>query len=904
MADQFCTLLRSEVAAFTADAGSCGPADVAIDILFVSESCLAALNSPHSVAIRDDVAAKVEACNGSLLVAIRTTLTPETAAQIASQLASKLDDLGISDASKDIRTRPSPQQEALPVVVRSQTCLLTQVYAETGSWSFLRRTQQRLTGVTRPTPWRAQLESRQPPPAGTAPATSDSTSPSEQEGRADVRVHSVGNEPADRRDQVSVRVAVLSLLFLIGGPLSWAILSGAGLTDNLSASETTATEPVASGQNEASPSKTSAVRSTNGSAGRSDQAASPEKTEFRDRSTPVVEASTEQDAQPLVAIDGTISLADEAVEARLQRDATYLASDDLEGRGVRTRGLELAASFLAEQFATAGLKTEHFNGTPFQEFELFSIGGDSPVQQLTFHASDQQSRQLKPDHDFASLVLSRNTQLDAPVVFAGYGISAPEVGYDDYRGLDVSGKAVVVLRHAPPLFDSIADDLAKHSYVRTKVANASARGAAAVLLCTDLPTVSQRSVGTGVGGERLLRVELRLDDGVRPVPVVHCRRETLTSLMMELCEFDLDATETTIRQSGKADSRELGGLSLTGQVAQLRRGRTLKNVLATLEPASPANEETVVVGAHYDHLGRGGWGSLTVGANHEIHNGADDNASGTAVLLEVARQLAADKTALQRRILFIAFSAEELGLIGSRKYVEQPLIPMDQTIAMLNLDMVGRLRNDRLTVYGTGSSRQWSAMLDLATAGRNLTLVRKPSGYGPSDHASFYEAGVPVLHFFTGFHPQYHRPEDDIEHLNVAGMRRIAALTVDLVKQLAQAEERPPRTLAGDPAGLLGTSVSFDTLLTSPTRSSRPVLGVVPANRGSNREGVLVERTVNQSVADLYGFRSGDIIVRIGDDRVNSVDELVTRVGKLAHGDQLPIELVRNGIRLEIQVQF
>jgi hypothetical protein len=596
----------------------------------------------------------------------------------------------------------------------------------------------------------------------------------------------------------------------------------------------------------------------------------------------------------------TLNCSDDAIEQRLLADATYLAADDLEGRGAQTQGLERAAEYLARQFADAGLNTSHYNGTPFQEFELLSIGGDSPVQQVEFAGAGGATRRLVPDQDFASLVLSRSSKLNVGVTFAGFGISAPEVGYDDYQGLDVSGTAVVILRHAPKFFSTEADDLAEHSYVRTKIAAASARGASAVLLCSDLESLAKGSAVGSPARDRLLNVELTLDDGVRPIPVIHCRRDVLTELLSQFCDFDLDAVERGIATTSTPASQPLKGLTLAGRVSQLRRGRTLKNVIASLDPPDSTTEETIIVGAHYDHLGRGGWGSLTLGANDEVHNGADDNASGTAVLLEVARQLAALETPLQRRVLFIGFSAEELGLIGSRKYVKEPLIPIEQSVAMLNLDMVGRLRSDRLTVYGTGSSKSWTPLLDAFAPHRQLTIIGKASGYGPSDHASFYEVGVPVLHFFTGFHPQYHRPEDDVEHLNIDGMRRIASLVVDLVTALSQAEDRPQRSLASDPDDS-GLTLGLAGLNLPP---ARPTLGIVPADRQNGQTGVVVRQTLSRSLAHVHGIRTGDVIVRIGNSRIDSVEQLATEVRAQRQGEALPIELLRNGIRMEVRVQF
>ncbi len=223
---------------------------------------------------------------------------------------------------------------------------------------------------------------------------------------------------------------------------------------------------------------------------------------------------------------------------------------------------------------------------------------------------------------------------------------------------------------------------------------------------------------------------------------------------------------------------------------------------------------------------------------------------------------------------------------------------------MLNLDMVGRLRNNRLTVYGTGSSKVWAPLLETLAPRRELSIISKPSGYGPSDHATFYEAGVPVLHFFTGFHPQYHRPEDDVEHLNVEGMRSIASLVVDLVTELALIEERPARSLAGNGNPLSDDSLGLSDLVASNQKAAPPTLGIVPASRRNGQVGVIVQQTVSRSPADLHGIRTGDVIVRVGDSRIETIEQLVTEVRAQSREKKLPIELVRNGIRMEVRVRF
>jgi hypothetical protein len=331
-----------------------------------------------------------------------------------------------------------------------------------------------------------------------------------------------------------------------------------------------------------------------------------------------------------------------------------------------------------------------------------------------------------------------------------------------------------------------------------------------------------------------------------------------------------------------------------------RSGRTLRNVVASLAGAGPVAEETVIVGAHYDHLGRGGWGSLAIGANEEIHNGADDNASGTAVLLEVARQLAARGEPLRRRVLFIAFSAEELGLIGSRRYVQDPLVPLQQTVGMLNLDMVGRLRKDRLTIYGTGTAAEWDAWIPPAAATRELTILPRPGGYGPSDHATFYERGIPVLHFFTGFHAEYHRPGDDAPLVNVPGLRRIAGLVADLVVQTADAETRlKPASSQSIP--LLAEMYGVGELLNGSEPDGQPRLGVYLDDAASDR-GVIVTRIVQRGAAERAGLRAGDRLLRLDDHAVATLDDVRSYVGERKRGDSVTVEFERQGIRREVRV--
>ena len=584
------------------------------------------------------------------------------------------------------------------------------------------------------------------------------------------------------------------------------------------------------------------------------EAAPARSVEPSDAGLPEPEAAPPRAVRPAVALD----FSDAAIELRLRDSATYLASDELEGRGIRTRGLDLAADYLAEQFAESGLRTDLCNGGPFHEFGLFSRATKGSVQELSLQVSGKLQREVMPGTDFTSLTLSINEPFDLPVVFAGYGITAPEHGYDDYAGVDAAGKAVIVLRREPQQDrpDSVFDgaELSDYAFLRTKIDNAVEHGAAMVILCTDAFAMRAPVDADAPPADALLQVELSESSLEQSIPVVHCRRGVVEELVLSTLGASLTEMEAQIDADLTPGSQALPEARITGRVALSKGRRILRNVVAGLDGSGPLAEQTLVIGAHYDHLGRGGWGSLAIGANEEIHNGADDNASGTAVLLEVARRIAALDEPLPRRVLFIAFSAEELGLIGSAKYVRDPIVPLTDTIAMLNLDMVGRLRDGKLSIYGTGTADEWPGLIDHANDPLGLTIKRSPGGYGPSDHASFYERGVPVLHFFTGFHKQYHRPSDDSDLLNIAGMRQISELVSDIAIEVARAPERPTPTHPQGEFDLADFGDAADDIRIRPP-VDRLRLGLILVPAGAGAEGLLVQRFVQEAATITHGIR-------------------------------------------------
>ncbi|MDA0833960.1 MAG: M28 family peptidase [Planctomycetota bacterium] len=673
------------------------------------------------------------------------------------------------------------------------------------------------------------------------------------------------------------------------------------------------------------------------------------------------------------ATDDTVkSESDDVVKVREQRlfdSVKYLASDELEGRGVGTKGLDLAAEFIAEQFSNAGLNTKLFGDKPYQFFQRrgkYALGSKNQIRLI-----GRDSR-IEPElgEDYSPLSWSQTGQIDVPLAFVGYGISAPEWKYDDYAGIDVKGHCVIVLRNEPEWVpksksdddDKSTDAVSDHAYLFRKIENAIDHGAVAVIFCTDKnhvgselqerrerweSTIDRLMIAESAWRERMKQQKNKVSpeewtshlkelqpliDAVvkagtdhqtsvdplldlqtssssfadRSIPVLHCKRALVNRIVDASLSRSLDDLEQHIVDSHKPSSHLFDDWKITGEVSVTWNGSELKNVAGMIGGTGAKSDETIIVGAHYDHLGRGGWGSLEFTSPNEIHNGADDNASGTAVLMEVARLLSerAKKQPLLRQVLFLAFTAEEQGLVGSEYYVRHPLIPLEETVAMLNLDMVGRLRNDHLTVYGTGTAPEFGEYLLPLERDYGFRFTRKKDGYGPSDHASFYSRRVPVLHFFTGFHPEYHRPADDYDKLNIAGMRRIAEMVADLAIKIAERDNRPTYNITSE-------SFSITSLLPSGTGSRRTT------SRSSNRDtvylgvfcepnaeenGLKVKQVVAEGPAEKAGLREGDLIQRLNDQRVNSHQELANRVKKLKSGDEISLHVLRGSLELDIMV--
>jgi hypothetical protein len=375
---------------------------------------------------------------------------------------------------------------------------------------------------------------------------------------------------------------------------------------------------------------------------------------------------------------------------------------------------------------------------------------------------------------------------DLPLVFAGYGLAVPEVGYDDYGRVDVAGKAVLIFSHEPQERDTTSRLNGTRPMAQTtleaKAALARSKGARLLLVVGD-PTHRVDDAPYGLfGGDP--------DAEDHGIPVLRLRRQEAQPL---LDAWQLDGVARLIDADLVPRSRALadGRVSYVEHLAKNRR--TVRNVVGVLPGSDPARAaEAIVIGAHYDHVGLGGRLSVSPERTGEIHNGADDNASGTASIIEIARAAAADRSRFPRTLVFVAFAGEERGLLGSAHYVNQPRIPIESTIAMLNLDMVGRARGG-VDVSGLEVSPSMEPDLQAAVkaSGSTLRVRRGGPGAGRSDVFNFIAHRIPAINFLAGFHGDYHKPDDDWDRIDPAGTREVARLALELAARLASRESRP-----------------------------------------------------------------------------------------------------------------
>jgi hypothetical protein len=610
----------------------------------------------------------------------------------------------------------------------------------------------------------------------------------------------------------------------------------------------------------------------------------------------------------LAAIPATAAFNAAVTPEEIREHIRYLSSEELGGRGSGTEGTRKAAEYIARAFREAGLKPGGERGY-FQRFTfnagvrmgspnsvvlnlspqppprngegepVSSSSSTSPLPASGRGAGGERlTRRLKLRDDFLPVAFSANGRAAGDCVFVGYGISAPQLGFDEYAGIDVRGKIVVVLRRTPDN-DTFGGRFSRFAPLRYKAMTAREKGAAGILFVTG-PLTEERE---DLGG---FRFDAAFADSGIPAAVV---KRAYVEEMLRPTGETLSALQTALAH-GTVKSMPLPGASATLVCNVVRERRETDNVLGYLEGSDPKlREEVVVIGAHYDHLGMGGEGSRDRSETPQIHPGADDNASGTAGLMELAQHFAAQKPRPRRSLLFIAFSGEELGLLGSAHYVKKPRIPLDRTVAMVNMDMIGRAKGNTLMVLGSGTSPVWKEVLE--TANRDLQFNLRPtnSGFGNSDHSSFYGKDVPVLFFFTGTHPDYHRPSDTWEKINLAGQTKIVKLVANVVTQIAGLPERPLFVRAtGDEPRMAGGGFGV-------------YVGTIP-DYSAEGEGVTLSGVREGSPAEKAGLKAGDVIVQFGGKAIKNVYEYTFALRDARAGEPIEVVVLRGGERQTLRV--
>lgn len=568
-----------------------------------------------------------------------------------------------------------------------------------------------------------------------------------------------------------------------------------------------------------------------------------------------------------------------AIQPESYRESVrYLASEPMRGRLTGSPELERAARWIAAQFRRLGLQPPPGQRDYFQRFQVTVGARLGKDNRLLESESGLKPRPLAFGQDFQPMNFSTSGRASGEVVFVGYGITAPEYGYDDYAGADVQGKIVLLLRHEPQEFDEKSPFAGRaftsHAQLQNKAVNAKFHGAAAVLLVNDLPNHAGDE-------DRLERFSARVGPTAAGIPFVQVRA-AVAERWLERAGVSLKQWIEETDRTLKPRPVPIPGLRVELAADVVRQQRQTPNVAAWLPGQT---DEYIILGAHFDHLGLGEQSSLAPDlAGKAIHPGADDNASGTAGLLELAAYFAG-RPKQKRGFLFLAFSGEELGLLGSNYYVNHPLLPLEKAVAMINMDMIGRIQNGRVYVGGTGTGDSLRSILEEAMAGSPLQFdFSDQGGYGSSDHFSFVNKGVPVLFFFSGLHADYHKPSDTWDKINAADAARMLEVVARAAEKLAGADSRPQYVKMQMPQQPAMAASS----------GSGAWFGAVP-DMGESQDGFRLSDVMKGSPAEEAGLKGGDVIVEFDGKPITNLYDFTYVLRTKKPGDPVTIKYRRGG---------
>ncbi len=474
------------------------------------------------------------------------------------------------------------------------------------------------------------------------------------------------------------------------------------------------------------------------------------------------------------------------------------------------------------------------------------------------------------------LAYSSSGTLNAEVIFAGYGfdIDQDSLKWKDYDGMDIKDKWVMILR-ADPELDSTESKFIPFSELRGKILTAKDHGAAGVLVVTPVALDKE---------DKLILLSTDNNDLTSGIPVINIKRKT-ANLLIQSSGFRIDSLEKLLNKTKQPKSFAVPLMVDASASILLKREKT-ENVIGILEGNDPfLKDEYIIIGGHYDHLGFGGTGSGSrMPDTVAVHNGADDNASGTAMVIELAGKLTSVKKDLKRSIIFISFSGEEMGLLGSKYFVDHCPVDLKKVKAMFNFDMVGRFDKEKnaISVSGTGTAMESDSLVKKYEKGLSFSVTHSPDGYGPSDHASFYSSNISVFYFTTGAHTDYHTPFDDADKLNYEKEKEIGDFAFNIIKDVDDMSKPLAFKVSGskESSGRSGRRLNVK-------------LGIMPDFAGTEKQGLRVDGVTKDGPADKGGIKKGDIIISINGMKVRDIYEYMSRLGKLKHGQTISVEVIR-----------
>lgn len=589
---------------------------------------------------------------------------------------------------------------------------------------------------------------------------------------------------------------------------------------------------------------------------------------------------------PLLLV--SLASAQPAVREQPQRyleDVKFLASDAMEGRGAGTKGLDQAAKYIEDRFKALGLQPAGDNGTYRQSLQVTTGARPGSGNQLEVTA-DKQASSLRLNSDYRPLSFSSNGEVNGPVVFGGYGVTAPEFHYDDYGHIDVKDKIVVVLRYEPESFHKGRESKERawthHATLVSKAINARNHGAKGLILVNG---------DAGKDKDTLIRFGSVAGPEDAGIYIAQVTNEVANGWLKH-AQKDLSAVQKEIGDKSAAVSFPFPEDFRVKLRVDVQRDKAMVYNVAGFLPGR--TNEYIIIGAHYDHLGLGNENSLAPSQIGKVHHGADDNASGTAGILELARLLGGEKKDLTRGVLFLAFSGEEIGLLGSAHWANHPTRSLDSAVAMINLDMIGRIKGSKLYIGGTGTGSTFEPLLKEIGSKYKFQIEKSADGYSSSDHTSFVAKSVPVLFFFSGLHGDYHKPSDTWDKIDVSASVQVVNMVHDVAFRLAGEGERPKFVkVQSNPHG--GAVPSGGGGGYGPYFGSIPDFAEVP-------KGVKFSDVRPGSPADKAGLKGGDILIGFGDKPINNLYDFTYALRGSKVGDVVVVKYLRDGKEMTAKV--